>query len=73
MTPDSVETFNTKQKQFRDQLLEAQKKREERKYGPYNLTAPLLMMIGSTSPFHLPSLHLTWPDCRTESRSSKEG
>ena len=30
VTPDQVDTFNTKQKEFRDQLVEAQKKREER-------------------------------------------
>ena len=31
VTPDRVDQFNTKQRQFREQLIEAQKKREERK------------------------------------------
>ena len=33
VTPNTVDQFNTKQREFREQLIEAQKKRAERKLG----------------------------------------
>ena len=59
VTPNSVETFNTKQRQFREQLIAAQQQREERKLHVASNLSDLCLLFTPTHQFGLSILNLT--------------